>query len=317
MAESAVTGLDLANKLVLCADHPPVSFDFLSINTGSTPRGCDVPGAAIYALPVKPVDGFLEGWTRLVDTLTECPEKRFRLVMVGGGAGGVELLLSVRHRLLSQFRQHKTLANFLSFHLVTATDSVLSTHNQNVRQRCRRILTERNIGVHLAQQVIEPKADKLIFASGNSMPYDALLWATNATAPAWPRASELAVDSTGFISVNECLQCVSHPFVFAAGDIASVVNQPRPKSGVFAEWQGPPLAGNLRRALLEQPLKPFRPQRQFLSLISTGDKKAIASRRSFACEGRWVWCWKDWIDRRWMRQYQQLPLKRKRPDLPG
>jgi len=55
---------------------------------------------------------------------------------------------------------------------------------------------------------------------------------------------------------------------------------------------------------------PFVPQTKFLSLISTGDRYAVASRGRLAVQGALLWTFKDWIDRRWMRQYQELPSQR-------
>ena len=76
---------------------------------------------------------------------------------------------------------------------------------------------------------------------------------------------------------------------------------------MFAVRQGPPLTENLRRAIAGQALAPFVPQSKFLSLITTGDRYAVASRGWLAAQGRMIWHLKDWIDRSWMRQYQELP----------
>jgi selenide,water dikinase len=53
-------GLDLEARKVLCRRRPPVPFDILSLDIGSTPNTGSVPGAAEHATPVKPIDGFLD-----------------------------------------------------------------------------------------------------------------------------------------------------------------------------------------------------------------------------------------------------------------
>ena len=120
----------------------------------------------------------------------------------------------------------------------------------------------------------------------------------------WLSGSGLATDEAGYIAVNRHLQSISHPAVFAAGDAAAMIETPRAKSGVMAVRQGPVLAQNLQRMAHGVSLNPFLPQREWLNLISTGEKYAVASRGRWSAEGRWVWRWKDWIDRKFMKRFE-------------
>jgi selenide,water dikinase len=140
-------------------------------------------------------------------------------------------------------------------------------------------------------------------ADGGEILADAIVWATGAGAPALLQGSGLALDQNGFVAVGETLQSVSHREVFAAGDVASILGHPRPRSGVYAVRQGPPLAHNLRAALTGARMVRHVPQAKSLALITSGDRYAVASRGNWALEGRWVWRWKDWIDRRFMERY--------------
>lgn len=295
----AVTGIDLQNRRVLCESRPAVPFDFLSLNVGSRPTSADIPGAAEYALPVKPVERFLEGWENIQQRAAESPDA-FRIVVVGGGAGGVELALTMHHQLT------QSNAN-ASIQIVTASPDILETHNAGVRRRMRRVLKERGFGLELSSRVVGVEENAVVIEDGSRHPFDALVWVTNAGAAPWFAESGLATDDEGFIAVNDTLQSTSHPNVFAAGDAASMLESPRPKSGVFAVRQGPYLAENLRRAARGDALQRFSPQTRFLNLISTGDKNAIASWGSWSAEGPRIWTLKDWIDRRWMRKYHDLP----------
>lgn len=305
--QATVTGLDLARRQVLCAECPPVPFDLLSINTGSTPDRDGVPGVAEFALPAKPVQSFLRNWEDVLKRVEVSVGKPFRVIVVGGGAGGVELILAARQRLRQLLLERGESPDLLEFQLVTATPTILPTHKARARAAFVRILQERGVRVWLSHEAVRIDAGVLHCQPGGALPFDALIWVTTASAPKWPGAAGLRTDERGFIAVNDYLQSISHPFVFAVGDVAAVANHPRPKSGVFAVRQGRPLGENLRRALRDEPLRPFAPQKQFLSIIGTGDGSAVASRGRWSVQGAWVWRWKKGIDRRWIRQYQELP----------
>ncbi len=311
---SEVTGLDTVNRRVLCNNRPPVPYDVLSINTGSTPRTADVPGATETAVPVKPINRFLDRWEALRHRAVT-HKGPMRIAVVGAGAGGVELLLAIQYRL----RAERGADDEIEYHLFSDSPNILPTHNVQVRRTFVDVLAQRGVTVHPGVRVTEVAPGRLNTSDGKNLAVDEILWVTAAGAPDWPGKAGLDVDELGFIRVADTLQSVSHEGIFAAGDVAAMVNHPRPKSGVFAVRQGRPLADNLRRALLGQPLRPFTPQKEFLGLISTGDKYAVASRSTWSVKGRWVWVWKDWIDRRFMRKFNDLPdmTEEQKSDLPA
>ncbi len=297
--------IDFENKLIHCTGRPPVKYDTLSINIGSRPNASDIEGVDEHALPVKPIDRFLQGWETIVDQVTET-RKPFNLSVVGTGAGGVEMALASQFRLQNTLRKRGKDPALLSINLIGSNAEILPTHNKHVRSKFMRVLKERGINLYTNSTVSKVTSDS-VHIKNNAIASDATLWVTNASAQPWPNNSGLDTDERGFIQVNDYLQSTSHPDVFAVGDIAAVVNHPREKSGVFAVRQGPPLTENLRRYLRGQPLKAFTPQKNFLGLISTGDQYAVASRGGWSMEGKWLWAIKDWIDRRFMENFSDLP----------
>ncbi|HEY7495980.1 MAG TPA: FAD-dependent oxidoreductase [Candidatus Tectomicrobia bacterium] len=301
LCHDEVIGLDLANRTLRCRQHPDVSYDVLSLNIGSTPGFAQVPGAAQFVVPVKPISNFVQRWQQLVSRVLAARDVT-RIGVVGAGAGGVELTLAMQFR-LRQLLQQAGKADALEYHLFSATATMLPTHNHRVQSKFRRVLAARGVQVHEGCRVMEVQKAGLRCADGHMHWLEEMLWVTDATAPAWLAEAGLAVDQRGFVLVHAALQSVSHPQVFAAGDIAAVRPYPREKAGVIAVRQGKPLARNLRRVLLGRTPQPFVPQKKWLALISTGDKYAIASRGGWSAAGRWVWHWKDWLDRRFVRKY--------------
>lgn len=297
-------GLDLANKKVLCANHPPVAYDVLSIDIGSTPASIDVPGAAEFAIAAKPVPQFLSQWNQLVQDVINHPKKPRRLAIVGGGAGGVELALTMQRRLHQIL---KTAQDGLEIHLFHRGTELMTGHSLWVRRRLHQILLQRGIKVHLGESVSEVLLHKICCESGLTVECDNVFWVTQASAPSWLAESGLKTDTEGFVLVRDTLQTLFNDNIFAAGDVATMVNYVRPKAGVFAVRQGKPLFKNLRRILLEKPLLPYKPQPFYLGLVGTGDGEAIASWGSLGWQSKLLWQWKDKIDRKFMQRFSDLP----------
>jgi len=302
--ETSVQHVDPEARLIYCTDgRPPVSYDLLSINTGSTPVFSDQLQLDRKVIPVKPVSSFLIEWDLLKQRVRDEPSRQ--LGIVGAGAGGIELLLSMQYALAKEVGTRPGEGPG-TFHVFTRDNDILKTHGTRVRDAMRTALATRRVTIHTDFDV--RKVDAAGISNGDqTVEMDDIIWVTGAEPPQWFSESNLEVDSRGFISVDTMLRSTSHPDVFCVGDSASMTNDPRPKSGVFAVRQGPVLARNLRAQVLGRPLKRYTPQKVFLSLISTGDKYAIASYAGWSLKGKWVWRWKDQIDRAFMTKFNVLP----------
>lgn len=311
--QAEACGLDPLAKRVVLKQRPPVRYDLVSIDTGSTPRMDDVPGASDFAIPVKPISNFLMHWNRLAHrAITHAGD--MRVAVVGAGAGGIEVLLSIQHA-LRRLRHEACISAGLTMHLFGNAPTILPGSAPALRAKFEQILRKRDVEVHAGEPVCELREGMLVTSKAEYQ-LDAILWVTAAGAAAWPGEAGLAVGTDGSIIVTPTLQSITHPAIFAAGDVSYMRDDPRPKAGVFAVRQGPYLTRNLRHAVRNEPLEAFRPQKDFLTILAAGDQYGVASRNGFAVEGAWVWRWKDSIDRKFMAKFSNLPAMATRPSLP-
>jgi selenide,water dikinase len=291
-------GIDRASRQVLLKDGPAVSYDLLSIDVGSAPNLETIPGARQWATPVKPIAELGRHWTAFVERMRTWLGP-LNVTVIGGGAGGVELALAIDHGL-------REAAKGAQVQVTLATkDEILAGQAVTAQRRMRAIFRHR--GLRLLEKAATVRIDRgaVQLESGKWLQADAVFVVTEASAAEWFATTGLPLDGRGFLAVQDTLRSTGDERIFAVGDCATVLKHPRPKAGVFAVRQGPPLAENLRRVLLGQAPEPFVPQTRYLSIIGTGDGRAVATRGSWAIEGAWVWRWKDHVDRKWMRRYQR------------
>ncbi|MEM6449156.1 MAG: selenide, water dikinase SelD [Cyanobacteria bacterium P01_D01_bin.105] len=315
-----MVGLDAENQKVLCKHHPPIAYDTLSIDVGSTPTKSQVPGAAQYAIPAKPVPNLLRAWKtyleQLEQSLSQNPNATATISIVGGGVGGVEMAFAMQIRLQDLMRNYKQLPNNkqppnnkqqIAVHLFQRGPRLAKGRNPWTQRMVETLCREKGIVVHTGERVCEVTKTAVHCESGLAVECDRTFWVTNASAPPWLKTTTLSLTDNGFIAVKDTLQTCSHPNIFAAGDVATMVNHQRPKAGVFAVRQGPPLYENLKRQMLAQPLKAFKPQRRYLNIIDTDTQTSIASWGPFAVHAKWCRAWKDSIDKKFMSLFSDFP----------
>lgn len=281
--------LDPVGRSVTTDSGAILSFDCASLDTGAVGQGAALLGNDPRMLDVRPIEGFVE-------RIAAMPAPA-RVVVAGGGAGGVELAFALRNRAGADPRPEVV--------LVTGEGGLLSSFSDAVRSRVATALIRQGIALHCADARLQSGA---VMAGASVLePADLIIAALGSAAPGWVRESGLAADHAGFALIDAHHRSVSHGHIFAAGDVSARADRPLAHSGVHAVMAGPVLAANLRSVLAGAvPRATYHPQRHSLYLINTGDGRAIASYGPLAAEGRWVLAWKHWIDKRWIRQYATL-----------
>lgn len=266
---------------------------------GSTVAGLALPGVREHALATRPIGRFVERVEALVARARE--RGRCRLVAVGAGAGGVELAFAFRARLEREGLRDGSVL------LLESGPRVLPGYPAGAARRVEVNARARGIEIRLNARVAEARATELVLADGERISFDALVWVVGAASLPLFHEAGVALDPRGFVRVRRTLQLLEHEDVFAVGDCASLEGAADlAKAGVYAVRQGPVLTANLRARLMGQPLEPYRPQRDFLSLLNLGDGRAIGSKWGVSVEGRSVFALKDRIDRRFVERFQVL-----------
>ena len=297
-----VTGIDRVNRQVLVEGRAPLPYDIASIDIGITTDLPALPGFLDHAVPAKPFDIYSDRWQRFVGAGLPRP----RMVVIGAGVAGVELALASAHRLRGEGRTPDVT-------LVDRDPQPLGAVGRGARRALLRHVTEAGITLLAGIEPVEVTADTVVLSDGRVLPSDFTLGVAGARPQSW--LAETGLDlRRGFVSIDPTLRS-SDPAIFAAGDCAEMVWAPRPKAGVYAVRQAPILLHNLRAALSGGEMRRYRPQSDYLKLISAGGKMAVADKWGLPLDGAWLWRWKDGIDRRFIAMLADLP-KMAPPPLP-
>jgi pyridine nucleotide-disulfide oxidoreductase family protein len=328
--QDRVTDIDLDNKRIYLQkrqqnqesdDCEYLSFDAVSMDVGSTSRDIyTIPGAAEHTIPTRPIHELverLEVARKSVSAVVDAQKEHDvpAMVIIGGGAAGIELSLSITSR-WKKTHAHMTCT------LLDAGKELLPQESDTARKGIHQVLTDHGVTVQHECKVQEITSTDVILNNGQHIPFTHCIWATGAGAQPLVKhlqtARGLECSDHGWIQVEPTFQSTSHPFLFAAGDCANIVNlkdnkRSPPKAGVFAVRAGPILIENLTRYLEGRELKCYEPQDDFLKLIGCGDGQAFGFRFGLSMRGSWVWKLKSQIDCNFMKLFDVTDLAKPVP----
>lgn len=304
------TALDPDVQLVTTrsgAEHP---FDILAVDVGSVNPA--TPDAAVATKPIYRIRDLVP---RLQQVLAD-PSASLRLVIVGGGAAGVEVALNLTGRFQGAGR-----LSDLELTIVEQEDRLLPGFPDGLRSHVTQRLRRRDgsIRCRTTVQSIEDVGDeRKVQTTGSNeerttLHAEIVLWATGTVGPPLLRKSGLPTDDRGFLHVTRQLRTPTHPRIFAAGDCATLLDGDLDKVGVHAVKQGPDLHENLDRTLRRlangktippaEDLRAFRPYPLAPLILSTGERCGLWTAGSLWAAHAWLLRLKHWIDRRWIRTY--------------
>lgn len=290
-----VTGVNGRDREIRLKNRPALHFDLASINVGIVPKPLPSAMNSDRIYPLKPIGKFLKGWRDFLARVQN--ENELRIAVIGGGAAGVETSLMIARKLRPKAPR---------IHLISKSETLLPGQSRPARNLAETSLVKNGIRVRKNEEARSFDGRSLT-TSETSLDIDYLFIATEAEAPAWFAGTDLAKTEDGFLLIENDLRVQGQENIFAAGDCTQMIRKRLPKAGVYAVRQGQLLKQNLRRRLFDRDLKDYVPQKRTLFLINSGDKTAVASYGALAVQGRWVWRWKDRIDRKFMRRFQTMP----------
>jgi len=310
-----VTGIDHQERHLEFRHRPSLAFDALSIGIGSRPtfEGVEIEEQSPL-LAIKPMQTFLSRLREHFQKLTQRTSTP-KIVIVGGGAGSIEIAFCLHQRLQTDAESLGLGQNSRSAEISLVSGSEIGNGLiESTKEKVRQQMERRGIKTVTGHRVQRITENEVILKEGTRIQADLVIWATSAVAAPLLRELGFENDARGFIATRPTLQTVSHDRVFAVGDTGTIVGRDLAKAGVFAVREGPVLWSNIRRLLWNRKLVDYIPQNDYLKLINTADGKSIAEYKGKSIYAKWCWWLKNRIDVKFMKMYQDYkPMEMSAP----
>jgi len=298
LVQDETIGLDLKKKQLILKNTRPVEFEILSIGVGSTIKDLGT-NSENQIIQIKPMQTFLKRLdVKLLDLINK-ENKTPNVVILGGGAAGIEIAFSIKRKLETDLKFNNSNISVVDSYKILGANL-----NKRTRKIINRLFSENKIEVYSNQVIISFENGYLISKSNQKIPADLVISTTGAEPLDLLAKLNLPLSKDGFISTKSTLRSVSDLPIFAVGDCGSIINQEVPKAGVYAVKEAPILWGNINAVINNQELKEYFPQNNFLKIINTSNGRAILEYKFLTFYGSWCNKLKTYIDKKFIRKYQ-------------
>ena len=310
--QATIDGLDLAGRLITGAG--PVGWGRLVLALGSRPNDFAIPGLEQRTLQLYSASDAERVWAAVTGALTSAagPGRQPRLATVvigGGGATGVELAGELAEALPEEARRRGLPPSLAAVHLLEAGPTILAGSSPQLIDKATKILSDLGVQVRTNATIAAATEDGFRLADGTLVTGGVFVWAGGVKAPELVAESELPTGHNGRVKVDQYLRVLDHPQIYAAGDLASVVD-PRtghvlPPLAAAALAEGETVARNLDAELKDQPLKPFT-FRNTGFVVSVGTRRGVADIAGITTGGHLAHVLKDAIEWEYRQSVKHL-----------
>ncbi|HEX2856845.1 MAG TPA: NAD(P)/FAD-dependent oxidoreductase [Propionibacteriaceae bacterium] len=233
---ATVVGIDKENKIVKVTRGHDISYDYLVLANGVGANFFGIPGAAehsrsIYtraaALDVR--DIIFSGLEAL--TASKDRDKRFTVVVVGGGPTGVEMsgtLAEMKTQALSYVYPEIHQDNFRVV-LVEMGGVLLAPFDPRLQRYTLRQLTKRGVDVRLNTAITQVDGDRVRFKDGGELDVDVVVWGAGIGGHTVVRDWGVPQGRGGRIEIDRNLRVLGEDSIFAIGDCAICNDDPMPQ----------------------------------------------------------------------------------------
>ncbi|MDB5890873.1 MAG: FAD-dependent pyridine nucleotide-disulfide oxidoreductase [Polaromonas sp.] len=209
-------------------------------------------------------------------------QARMSIVIIGGGATGVELAAEIRHTLDKLWEHEPGLdRSRVRLTVIEAAERLLSANPLEVSQYAANSLRQRDVDVLVGQRVQSVDAAGVQLASGSRVDADLKVWTAGIRGPhLFDEMPYLPHTRSGRVQVDGVMRCDGLQDVYAIGDCAEwtdpTSNRPSPYTAQIASAQARYLADAMQAWSAGRQVEPFRFQSAG-AIVSLGDRGAAGN----------------------------------------